>query len=108
MSLSVDPELLSAMIANPGAVKLVLVAGAADAEQALAAARQIVIRVRHPEEPSEQAASFVSAVESTGAGAEFWFDMADCEELMPQVLADVVAAIERLVHGDAALRLGMF
>lgn len=81
------PDLLDHMIGSPGACWIEIRGVRRD--EALRAAEHLrgeLFRLPHPEEPDEPAPSFVSAPEPTAGGASFWFDMADCEELMPDVL----------------------
>jgi hypothetical protein len=53
--------------------------GGARARQGMAHARREIFRLRHPDQPEEPFASFVSDLEVGLNGPGFWVDMADAE-----------------------------
>jgi hypothetical protein len=107
VSITVDEGLVARMKANSGACHVQL-QGAADAEVARLAmtkARQAVLRIPHPEEPSDPLPSFASNVVDSGSGPQFWFDVADAEAydgLVETIVDTMVLAVREagLVSGQ--------
>lgn len=64
---------------------------------ALEVARRRIARIRHPDEPDEPFASFISEVRAFGEGWTFAVDMADAEaydDILERTLACLVGALE--------------
>lgn len=67
--------------------------------QAMTTASQRVWDVRHPDEPSDLLASFVSGVDMNDDFVWFWADISDMEG-QPEVLAEVIKAIVTQLAAD--------
>jgi hypothetical protein len=98
-SVDVDERMLAYMRANSGHVSFVVRGQPAErVASALEVARRRVAGIRHPDEPDEQFASFISGVEALDEGGwSFWVDMADAEAyegILELALDCVVSALE--------------
>jgi hypothetical protein len=108
VAILVDPFLLEYMTGNI-AHCTVLVRDADDpraARRGLEAARLALSSLRHPEEPTDPLSAWVSEVEATPEGLQFWFDAADVvvdEGVFELVLDAIVAALAGSGVGVAVL-----
>ena len=98
-SVDVDERMLAYMRANSGHVSFVVRGGPVDrVRSALELARRRVARIRHPEEPAEQFASFISGIEALDDGGwSFSVDLADAEAyegILERALDGVVSALK--------------
>ncbi len=99
-NISVDPEMLVMMQESSGAMQFLLSEVDGDAVAAMKAAQQAVLAIRHPDEPSDALASYVSDVVETETGARFWADISDMDEeeaVLEEVLEAVIIATGAVV-----------
>ena len=98
--LRVAPGLADYVASHTGHVELLLRGDPDDAraELAMAAARDALFAVPHPEEPDDPLPSVGSDITTTGDGVMFWFDIADAEAydgLIDEVVQAMVGALAR-------------
>lgn len=92
----IEPGMVGYMKRTAGACH-VIVTAPGQVEEAEAAVRAAVAdmgRLPHPEERDDPATSFVSEPTIAGGRVSFWFDLADCESLMDDVVALLVARLQ--------------
>lgn len=98
-SVRVDPNMIEDLRSQSGAMYFVLNdADPAKTPDALAAMAAAIWAVRHPDEPSEPLASYVSTPTETDDGGWFFADISDMEE-EDEILVELVAAVAVAAEG---------
>jgi hypothetical protein len=106
-SIRVDPNMIEDLRSQSGAMYFVLSdADPVAAPGAISAMIDAVRAVRHPDEPTEALASYVSAPTMTDDGGWFFADISDMEEedeILVELVAGVAVAAEGLLeHGTVS------